>query len=268
VPGLESFVGSVTTLASVPTPDESPAREPRTVPRPPDAAPGRPAPWCDVAASARQGIGLAQLTAALERADRDLARSAPREPLDELSGLPASVTDGLRNSAVLVALFEEDGEARCILTRRSGTLRRHRGEVSFPGGRVEPHEAPLAAALREAHEEVGLHPSDLRPFAWLRPLVTFASGSLIRPFVASLASRPVLTLEPAEVERAFDVSIAELVADGVFHEERWRRPSPRANGADGEFPIAFFEIDGEVVWGATARILTELCSLVMGVPLR
>ena len=205
------------------------------------------------------------LRAALAAGGRDLAAAAPPEPHDELSGVPASMTEGLLDSAVLVAAYEEAGEARVILTVRAGHLRRHRGEVSFPGGRVEPGEAPLAAAVREADEEIGLDPSVVRPLAWLRPLVTFASGSIIRPFVATLEARPDLTVAPAEVSRAFDVSLAELLCDGVFHEERWRRPSPRpGRDPDGTFPIYFFEIDGETIWGATARILTELCTLVVG----
>ena len=194
--------------------------------------------------------------------------TAPEAPVDELTGADADAVAALRNSAVLVALFEVAGEARVILTRRAATLRRHRGEVAFPGGRVDPGEAPLAAALREADEEVGLAPSLVTPVGWLRPIVTFASGSLIRPFVGTLAERPSLHAHPDEVDRVFDVAVADLLADGVFHEERWRRPSPRAGADDGTFPISFFDVEGETVWGATARILTELCCLVTAVALR
>lgn len=239
----------------------------RTVRRPPDAVPGGPAPWAEVPAAARTHLGLAALRRALAASRRTLDDVAP-EPLDELSGLDAATTDRLRDSAVLVAAFEEAGEARVVLTRRAGTLRRHRGEVAFPGGRIEPDEAPLAAALREAHEEVGLAPREVTPIGWLRPIVTFASGSIIRPFVGVLDARPELRPQPEEVERCFDVALRELLEDGVFHEERWRRPTPRPVGADGTFPIYFFEVAGETIWGATARILTELCSLVAGVSVR
>jgi 8-oxo-dGTP pyrophosphatase MutT (NUDIX family) len=237
------------------------------VPRPPDAAPGRPAPWADLPPSARRGLGLGRVRAALDAAARSLAVEPP-DPLDELSGLDAATSARLRDSAVLVAVFEEDGEARVVLTRRADTLRRHRGEVAFPGGRLEHGEAPLAAALREAHEEVGLDPGAVAPLGWLRPIVTFASGSIIRPYVGLLDGRPALRAQPDEVERCFDVAIRELLDDGVFREERWRRPSPRALSGDGTFPIFFFEVAGETVWGATARILTELCSLVAGVAVR
>jgi 8-oxo-dGTP pyrophosphatase MutT (NUDIX family) len=209
-------------------------------------------------------VTVDSLLAALEGAGRSLAIDPP-EPLDELTGVPAHETERLVDAAVLVAAFEEDRAARVVLTRRAGTLRRHRGEVSFPGGRIEPGETSLAAALREAYEEVGLAPDTVRPVAWLRPIVTFASGSVIRPYVAVLERRPTLVAQPSEVDRAFDVSLDELLAPGTYREEVWRRRSPRASGADGAFPISFFEVDGETVWGATARILTELCCLAVGV---
>jgi 8-oxo-dGTP pyrophosphatase MutT (NUDIX family) len=191
----------------------------------------------------------------------------PPEPRSELTGIAPDDAAALRDSAVLVAAFEEDGEARVVLTRRAGTLSRHRGEVAFPGGRLDPGEPALAAALREAHEEVGLVPEVVQPRFWLRPIVTFASGSIIRPFVGTLEGRPRLEPAPGEVARVFDVSVSALLDDGTFHEERWRRPTPRPSGAEGTFPIYFFEVDGEVVWGATARILTELCCLVTGTDL-
>ncbi len=237
------------------------------IPRPPDAAPGRPAPWADLAPSRRRGLGLRALRAALDAAGRSLDVPPP-DPLDELSGLDAATSARLRDSAVLLAVFEEGGEGRVVLTRRADTLRRHRGEVAFPGGRLEPGEAPLAAALREAHEEVALDPRAVLPIGWLRPIVTFASGSIIRPYVGVLDGRPTLRAQPEEVERCFDVALCELLDDGVFREERWRRPTPRVLDGDGTFPIFFFEVAGETVWGATARILTELCSLVTAVAVR
>ena len=209
-------------------------------------------------------MSLGSLLAALEGAGRSLVVDPP-EPFDELTGVPADVAERLVDAAVLVAAFEEDHAARVVLTRRAGTLRRHRGEVSFPGGRIEPRETPLVAALRESHEEIGLAPDTVRPVAWLRPIVTFASGSVIRPYVGVLEQRPILVAQPSEVERAFDVSLDELLAPGTYREEVWRRRTPRAPGADGAFPISFFEVDGETIWGATARILTELCCIAVGV---
>jgi 8-oxo-dGTP pyrophosphatase MutT (NUDIX family) len=259
-----SFVdGGVATLAPVPSSDEPGIGGAQRIPRPDDVQPGRPAPWASLPPAARRGIGLDVVRVALRDAGRTLDVEPPG-PVEELTGLDATAAKTLRNSAVLVAAFEEDGEARIVLTRRADTLRRHRGEVALPGGRLDEGEAPLAAALREADEEVGLDPRLVAPVGWLRPIVTFASGSIIRPYVGVLEARPVLRAQPDEVERCFDLAIATLLHDAVFHEERWRRPSPRPLDADGTFPIFFFEAAGETVWGATARILTELCCLVVG----
>ncbi len=240
--------------------------DPSAIPRPGDVRPGRPAPWEHVAPAARSGLRLDGVRATLQAAGRSLD-TAPSAPFDELTGADAAASAGLRESAVLIALFEEDAETRVVLTRRSTRLRRHRGEVAFPGGGLDEGESPLGAALREAHEEVRLEPSEVEVIAWLRPIVTFASGSMISPFVGALGARPTLRAQPEEVDRVFDVSLRELLDDGVFREEQWRRPSPRASD-DGYIPIYFFEVADETVWGATARILTELCCLVVGVPLR
>jgi 8-oxo-dGTP pyrophosphatase MutT (NUDIX family) len=230
---------------------------------------GRPAPWDGVPADLRSGITVGLLLERLGSSGRSLALSTAPEPVDELTGMSDSTVKGLADSAVLVAVFEREGEARVLLTRRAGHLRRHRGEVSFPGGRLDPGETPIEGALREAHEEVGLDPSLATPVAWLHPLATLASGSIIRPFVATLAAEPVLVPQPSEVERAFDVSLADLLEQGAFREERWRRPSPRGGAdADGFFPIYFYDVAGETIWGATARILTELCCVAAGVPVQ
>jgi 8-oxo-dGTP pyrophosphatase MutT (NUDIX family) len=177
----------------------------------------------------------------------------------------ASPTGDLTTSAVLIVLFEERGEARVVLTRRSRNLRSHTGQVSFPGGRIEPGEDPVAAARREATEEVALDPALVRPVGWLHPLPALVSGSWIIPVVASLPRRPELVPSPTEVARVFDVALADFLADGAFEEEHWRVPGRVVPGsADGSFPVWFFEVGTELVWGATARMLMELLSLVLG----
>ena len=161
-----------------------------------------------------------------------------------------------RPAAVLAALFEEDGEARVILTRRAEHLRNHRGEVSFPGGRLEPEESPVAGALREATEEIGLDPSLVEIIGELAPLSTMSSTAGITPFVGVLARRPDLTPNPAEVDHIFDVALADLLADDVFEEEIW------TTADRGRRSVYFFHLDEDTVWGATARVLLELLELV------
>ncbi len=182
---------------------------------------------------------------------------AGTSPSIELPGLDVP---GARPAAVLCALFDEDNEARVVLTRRSSRLRSHTGEVSFPGGRLDPGEAPIAAALREASEEVGLDPASVDILGQLSPLSTFSSQAIITPFVGVLPGRPLLHPNPAEVERAFDVPLAELVREGVYTEELWELP-----GA-GWRALNFFHLIGDTVWGATARILRELLELILQGP--
>jgi 8-oxo-dGTP pyrophosphatase MutT (NUDIX family) len=196
-------------------------------------------------------------------------------PESSLTVMPDVFIEGVVNpSAVLVAMFEEDGETRVVLTRRSRRLRSHKGEVSFPGGRCEVGETPQQAAIREAQEETGLSPDAVKVIGSLSPLTTFSSLSYVQPIVGTLAARPELIASPAEVERVFDVQLSDLIRDGVFREERWQMPedvikSERAAvlrapvAPDGTFPVWFFELPGDTVWGATARILVELLSAVL-----
>jgi len=243
-----------------------PAVPPQVVPRPASAVPGQRPPWATLSAASRRGLSLPVVHRALERGGQlgEVPPAGDEALWVEVPGIEPLGPPALP-AAVLVALFEEDGEARVVLTRRSSELRAHRGEVSFPGGRIDTGETPEVAALREAYEEVALAPSSVTLTGWLHPVLTFASGSLIMPVVGVLDAPPELTPSPSEVERVFDVALADLVADGVFSEERWRVPGrPVPTSADGSFPVWFFEAAGELIWGATARMLFELCCLVLG----
>jgi 8-oxo-dGTP pyrophosphatase MutT (NUDIX family) len=175
--------------------------------------------------------------------------------------LPPDGFPVLRSSAaVLAPLFDEGGEARVILTRRAAHLRAHRGEVSFPGGRLDEGETPEAGALREASEEIGLDSRPVETVGRLTAVTTFASGSTITPVVGLLSGRPHVVASPTEVEHVFDVALAELADPQIFREEWWTVP------ARGEpFPIWFFELPDDTVWGATARMLVDLLRIVLEV---
>ena len=111
---------------------------------------------------------------------------------------------------------------------------------------------------------MGLDPSLVTIVGWLHPLTTLVSSSLIQPVLATLARRPHLVANPTEVERVFDVSLAELADLDIFHEERWRLPERAIRGSgDDSFPVWFFEVAGEMIWGATARMLYELLNVVL-----
>ena len=214
---------------------------PQKIPRPPGARPGDPAPWARLPAEGRSAIGLERVRKVLEQ------KRPPRRP--------ESVMPDASPAAVLVTLFEEAGETRVVLTRRTTTLPSHRGEVSFPGGKTLVGENLLAAALRETEEEIGLPPDAVEVVAELDHLATVASRFVLAPFAGLLGARPALTPNPDEVDRAFDVSLAELLEDGVFREERWEIFGE-------ERAVFFFELVGDTVWGATARILYQLLSLL------
>jgi 8-oxo-dGTP pyrophosphatase MutT (NUDIX family) len=234
----------------------------RAIPRPPHQRGGSPAPWARLPVGERSVITLDRVLAALsdDRSQRD-GRSG--EPWRSLAG---HVVGG-RPAAVLVPLFEEEGETRVVLTVRSDRLRSHQGEVAFPGGRLDGDEGVVDGALREASEEVGLDPRLVTVVGELTAMPTVSSNTVMTPVVATLPARPSLTANPGEVERVFDVALRELAADGVFHEEWWA-VSERTGAPgfpDGEFPVWFFDVAGETVWGATARTLVELICVVLGV---
>jgi len=230
--------------------------------------PGGPAPWAYLPASARASVPLDEVVEAVVSRDRSGDAAATATEVSEFSRTFADAFPGANPAAVLVALFEEDGEARVLLTVRSSHLRSHQGEVAFPGGKLDPDEAVDAGARREAEEEVGLDPSSVRVVGHLTAMPTVSSNTLMTPVVAVLDGRPTTSPAPDEVARVFDVALAEFLADGVFAEELWAVPG--RHGADGqpggEFPVWFFRVAGEIVWGATARVLTELLCLVLGVP--
>ncbi len=241
---------------------------PQVIPEPPSHRSGGPAPWAHLPAAERASIPLARVVGAVAGRDGSADAAAAARQVEEFTrsfgGRPVSSTP----AAVLVACFEEDGQARVLLTVRSGHLRAHRGEVAFPGGKLDPGEGIDEGALREAAEEVGLDPGDVEVVGHLTAMPTVSSNTLMTPVVAVLPGRPATDPAPDEVARVFDVALADLAADGAFAEELWAVPG--RIGADGrpggEFPVWFFHGPGEVIWGATARVLAELLCAVLDVP--
>jgi 8-oxo-dGTP pyrophosphatase MutT (NUDIX family) len=237
--------------------EQPPQRTPRggaqRIPRPADWQHGDPTPWDRPGGEVAPRLSIADVRRRL--VDLPPARVVPE--------LPSDFPVERRSSAVLVPLFDEGDEARLILTKRPETMPTHQGEIAFPGGKLEPSvDSDLrATALREAHEEIGLEPSDVEIIAELDGIGTVGSRFVIAPFVGVLPARPQLRRDTREVVRVFDVALSELLAPGVHHAERWH--TSNATSSNGIIEVHFFELDDETVWGATARILYGFLSYLV-----
>ncbi len=179
----------------------------------------------------------------------------PRPGWDPESGVPA----GCRESSVLILLYPRAGRLYFVLTRRTDMVQSHKGQISLPGGAREGDESPVQTALRETREELGVPPHDTEVLGCLSTLYIPHSNYCIYPFVAYRPDSPVFCADPVEVAEVLEVPLALLLDPSIRRVEHWPAPdfeSPRR--------VPFFSIHGQVVWGATAMILSELVSLLDG----
>jgi 8-oxo-dGTP pyrophosphatase MutT (NUDIX family) len=157
---------------------------------------------------------------------------------------------GTTDAAVLVPLFVDDGELVAVFTERRADLRRHAGEISFPGGRQdEPDEDLRVCALREAEEEIGLPPDAVDLVGALPPTGTFVTGYRIHPFVGMVEPGRRWVPQETEVAQVLELSLRDLVAG---HEMR------RLIRKGVPIKTPTYTVDGHLVWGATARIVEAL----------
>jgi len=157
---------------------------------------------------------------------------------------------GGTDAAVLVALYPGPSGLHAVLTERRGDLRRHAGEISFPGGRRDDADADLrATALREAHEEIGLAPDTVQILGALQPTPTIATGYAIYPFVGVIAASQAWRLSPREVAEVLELPLHEVLA-GYGRRRLVRRGIPIRTDT--------YVVGEKLIWGATARILADL----------
>lgn len=167
---------------------------------------------------------------------------------DVLAGAePTRVSiEGAREAAVLIPVVGGP-EPSLVFTVRTDTLSSHKGQIAFPGGKVDAGESPEQAALRETHEEIGLDPSLVRIIGELDTTPTFVSGYTVTPFVGWIDETPELTPNPREVAKVLRVPVGAL-GEGIRREAGFRHK-------DRSFPTEAWVWEDNVIWGVTARIL-------------
>ena len=199
----------------------------------------------------------------LAQVERALRLPLPGYPAQErMATRPRLVLDAAPSSqppvqaAVLLALFERAGSVWLPLTRRSEYVAHHRGQVSLPGGARETGDADLwATALRETQEELGLEPHAMRQIGALTPLYIPSSHFMVHPYVARMAEPPTYRPDGREVAEVIELSLEALLDPASKHEEQWILHATPVQAP-------FYRYREQVIWGATAMILSELETLL------
>ena len=165
-----------------------------------------------------------------------------------------------RQSAVAVLLFENNNQTECILIQRPVYEGTHSAQIAFPGGKLEEGETLEEAALRETHEEIGVHHSEIELIGELSELYIPPSNFMVTPFLGLLKKEPVYIPDEREVAEVFSFPVNELIE----LKEILSTKITLSNGLKLQTP--YFNINNKIVWGATAAMLNELRHILKKLP--
>ena len=185
----------------------------------------------------------------------ELSRALQQHPGRQLN-LPGLE---LRDSAILAPFILRRAEPRLLFTLRPEHLRRHAGQISFPGGARDPEDpTPLHTALREMREELGVPPESVEVLGMLDEMVTTSEFRVV-PYVGLLDPSVELHPDAGEIAELLEIPVPDLLVPGLRRtEKRFYRGAER--------DVYFYDVGRHTIWGATARILSNLLSVISGLP--
>lgn len=159
------------------------------------------------------------------------------------------------SSAVLLLFFYWEGELSLCFTVRKKSLRKHAGQISFPGGRSEINETLQETALRETHEEIGIETEKISILGTLTPLYISVSNYMVHPIIGFIHEKPVFKSNDDEVEEILIIPFSKIVENKTLQ-------TKNIQTSIGNLDVPCFYINNQIIWGATSMILSELVMLL------